>query len=234
VTNRAPLQADAFLRLPPGSTKAAGWLATQLGYQLNGINGRMTEISHFLQYDSTGWINPSLVGWEELPYWLAASSSSWPVTRSSPGSPATRSGPTGSRNWLSTHCRGARPDPDRHPLHHQCEQHRVAGPAGKPGAVPERVRDAGVHAGHRQLPVLPALLRNGLAVLRRRDVGGHPDGGLAATLHGPSTVTAKVADGTAVTIKADTSYPFADTITYTVTTPKALSFPLYFRIPGWW
>jgi hypothetical protein len=60
-----------------------------------------------------------------------------------------------------------------------------------------------------------------------------PDNGLAAALHGPSKVTAKVGDGTTVTITADTSYPFSDTITYTVTTPKQLSFPLYFRIPGW-
>ena len=70
VTNRAPLQPDAFLRLPPGATRATGWLATQLGYQLDGISGRMTEISHFLQYDNTGWIHPNLGGWEELPYWL--------------------------------------------------------------------------------------------------------------------------------------------------------------------
>ena len=70
VTNRAPLQPDAFLKLPPGATKAGGWLATQLKYQLNGLNGRMTEVSHFLQYDNTGWIHPNLVGWEELPYWL--------------------------------------------------------------------------------------------------------------------------------------------------------------------
>ena len=60
-----------------------------------------------------------------------------------------------------------------------------------------------------------------------------PDNGLVATLHGPSRVTAAVADGTAVTINAETAYPFTDTITFTVTTPKALAFPLYLRIPGW-
>ena len=42
-----------------------------------------------------------------------------------------------------------------------------------------------------------------------------PDDGLGATLHGPSRVTAKVADGTTVTITADTAYPFTDTITFT-------------------
>jgi len=60
-----------------------------------------------------------------------------------------------------------------------------------------------------------------------------PDAGLVATLHGPSRVTARVADGTDVTITADTTYPFGDTITYTVDTPTALAFPLYLRIPGW-
>ncbi|MFD0516501.1 beta-L-arabinofuranosidase domain-containing protein [Paractinoplanes durhamensis] len=80
VTNRAPLNPDAFLRLPPGATRAGGWLATQLNYQLTGINGRMTEISHFLQYDSTGWIHPNLTGWEELPYWLKGFSSLGYVT----------------------------------------------------------------------------------------------------------------------------------------------------------
>ena len=67
VVNRAPLRPDAFIRLAPGQTRATGWLATQLGYQLDGINGRMTEISHFLQYDNTGWIRPNLGGWEERP-----------------------------------------------------------------------------------------------------------------------------------------------------------------------
>ncbi|MEU4766012.1 hypothetical protein AB0H12_22405 [Actinosynnema sp. NPDC023794] len=36
------------------------------------------------------------------------------------------------------------------------------------------------------------------------------DGGVAAALRGPSTVTVKVADGTPVTITEDTAYPFGD------------------------
>jgi hypothetical protein len=60
-----------------------------------------------------------------------------------------------------------------------------------------------------------------------------PDAGLAANLHGPSRVTAAVAGGTKVTIVADTSYPFGDTLTYTVSTPAPVAFPLYLRIPGW-
>ncbi|MEC3992381.1 RICIN domain-containing protein [Actinacidiphila sp. DG2A-62] len=60
-----------------------------------------------------------------------------------------------------------------------------------------------------------------------------PDNGLAAAMYAPSKVTAKVADGTAVTITETTDYPFDGTVTLTVSTPKALAFPLYLRIPGW-
>ncbi|MEV6011012.1 RICIN domain-containing protein [Streptomyces sp. NPDC051976] len=60
-----------------------------------------------------------------------------------------------------------------------------------------------------------------------------PDHGLAAAMYAPSSVTAKVGDGTAVTIDETTDYPFADTITLKVTTPHALAFPLYLRVPGW-
>jgi hypothetical protein len=70
VTRRAPLRSAAFLRLPPGSVQASGWLATQLDHQANGLCGRYPEVSGFLDYSTTGWINPSLVGWEEVPYWL--------------------------------------------------------------------------------------------------------------------------------------------------------------------
>ncbi|HET8844634.1 MAG TPA: beta-L-arabinofuranosidase domain-containing protein, partial [Ktedonobacteraceae bacterium] len=60
-----------------------------------------------------------------------------------------------------------------------------------------------------------------------------PDNGLCAALYAPTTVTAKVGDGTSVTFTEVTSYPFSDTITLTLSTPKALAFPLYLRIPGW-
>ncbi|MEU4744708.1 RICIN domain-containing protein [Actinosynnema sp. NPDC023658] len=67
---RAPLRPSAFLRLPPGAVRPRGWLATQLGKQLDGLNGRLPEVSHFLRFDSTGWVRPDLAGWEEVPYWL--------------------------------------------------------------------------------------------------------------------------------------------------------------------
>jgi hypothetical protein len=60
-----------------------------------------------------------------------------------------------------------------------------------------------------------------------------PDRGLAAAMYAASSVTAKVADSTAVTITEDTDYPFGDTVTLTIRTPHAVAFPLYLRIPGW-
>ncbi|MFE2378588.1 beta-L-arabinofuranosidase domain-containing protein [Streptomyces sp. NPDC059398] len=60
-----------------------------------------------------------------------------------------------------------------------------------------------------------------------------PDNGLAAAMYAPSSVTAKVADGTAVTVTETTDYPFADTVTLRITAPRALAFPLYLRVPGW-
>jgi hypothetical protein len=68
--NLAPLQPAAFLRLPPGAVTPAGWLATQLDYQVNGLNGRYQDTSHFLVFNQTGWVDPSVHGWEEVPYWL--------------------------------------------------------------------------------------------------------------------------------------------------------------------
>ncbi|ADJ45365.1 hypothetical protein AMES_3540 [Amycolatopsis mediterranei S699] len=60
-----------------------------------------------------------------------------------------------------------------------------------------------------------------------------PDNGLAAAMYAASSVTAKVGDGTSVTITEDTTYPFSEQITFTVRTPRRLPFPLYLRIPAW-
>ena len=68
--NRAPLQPSKFLRLPPGSVKARGWLAHQLQLQVDGLAGRLSEISDYLDYDNCGWVDPTKGAWEELPYWL--------------------------------------------------------------------------------------------------------------------------------------------------------------------
>ncbi|MGW4321479.1 beta-L-arabinofuranosidase domain-containing protein [Streptomyces sp. NPDC004684] len=68
--NRAPLRQEPFLRLPPGSVIPKGWLRTQLDLQLDGLNGRMPEVSDYLDPKTSGWSVPANDGWEELPYWL--------------------------------------------------------------------------------------------------------------------------------------------------------------------
>jgi hypothetical protein len=60
-----------------------------------------------------------------------------------------------------------------------------------------------------------------------------PDNGLVAMLYNSCNVTAKVGDGTAVTLKEETHYPFNDKIRITVATSKEVNFPLYVRIPQW-
>jgi hypothetical protein len=60
-----------------------------------------------------------------------------------------------------------------------------------------------------------------------------PDNGLAAVLYSESTVTAKVADGTNVTVAEQTHYPFEESVSFKVTTSKTVMFPLYLRVPAW-
>ncbi|MEU6546192.1 RICIN domain-containing protein [Streptomyces sp. NPDC046859] len=62
---------------------------------------------------------------------------------------------------------------------------------------------------------------------------GTPDGGLAAAMYAPSSVRTQVADGTTVTVTEATDYPFGDTVTFTVSTPRPVRFPLVLRVPGW-
>lgn len=59
------------------------------------------------------------------------------------------------------------------------------------------------------------------------------DGGLAATLYGPNTVSAIVGDNSPVKISCKTAYPFEETIDISVDTDQDAKFPLYFRLPGW-
>ena len=59
------------------------------------------------------------------------------------------------------------------------------------------------------------------------------DNGLAVSMFAASKVTAKVGDGTVVTVVQDTDYPFDETVTLTVQTAESVEFPLYVRIPGW-
>ena len=62
---------------------------------------------------------------------------------------------------------------------------------------------------------------------------GTLDGGLAATLYGPSAVRATVAGNVAVNVEARTAYPFQEAITLVVNPEREVAFPLYLRIPGW-
>ncbi len=57
--------------------------------------------------------------------------------------------------------------------------------------------------------------------------------GLLAAILAPSEVEAKVGDGTAVKIVAETSYPFEETIRFRVEPSRAVKFPLSVRIPAW-
>ena len=59
------------------------------------------------------------------------------------------------------------------------------------------------------------------------------DKGLCASLYAASEVTAKVGDGTTVTVAETTDYPFSDTIELKLSAAKAVRFPLYLRIPRW-
>jgi len=60
-----------------------------------------------------------------------------------------------------------------------------------------------------------------------------PDNGLCASLYAACEVEARVGDGTAVKLSETTDYPFDGKITFVVTTPRSVRFPLYLRIPRW-
>jgi hypothetical protein len=60
-----------------------------------------------------------------------------------------------------------------------------------------------------------------------------PDNGLCASLYAASEVTAQVGDDVTVKITEETDYPFSDTISLKLATPRTVRFPLYLRIPRW-
>jgi len=59
------------------------------------------------------------------------------------------------------------------------------------------------------------------------------DGGLAAVAYGPSEVSTRVADAVPVRIAEKTDYPFGESVTLSVETPRPVAFPLSLRIPAW-
>ncbi len=63
-----------------------------------------------------------------------------------------------------------------------------------------------------------------------------PDKGLAALVYSPSEVKAYVANGTEVSFREETDYPFEENIKFTLSTKgkeQSVSFPFHLRIPGW-
>ncbi len=59
-----------------------------------------------------------------------------------------------------------------------------------------------------------------------------PDGGMAATLYGPSLMTGTVNGGVRIRIEAVTAYPFEEHIEMRVTPEREIRFPLHLRIPA--
>ncbi|NGO40153.1 transcriptional initiation protein Tat [Limisphaera ngatamarikiensis] len=71
--HRAPLEPAAFVRLPIGSIVPRGWLRHQLELARDGMVGRLSEISPWLDFQRSAWASPEgrgERGWEEMPYWL--------------------------------------------------------------------------------------------------------------------------------------------------------------------
>jgi hypothetical protein len=63
-----------------------------------------------------------------------------------------------------------------------------------------------------------------------------PDKGLAALVYSPNTVKAYIANGTAVSFKEETNYPFDETIKFILTiedNAKSVTFPFHLRLPKW-
>jgi DUF1680 family protein len=62
----------------------------------------------------------------------------------------------------------------------------------------------------------------------------HADGGVAATLYGPSQFDTNVGlDGVGVRLTQETMYPFRDRIRIAVDPDRPVRFPLWLRLPGW-
>lgn len=73
---RAPLKSAPLVKLPVGSVNPHGWLRTYLELQKEGLNGKLGEISAWLDKNNNQWLSDSGDhGWEEVPYWLRGYSS---------------------------------------------------------------------------------------------------------------------------------------------------------------
>ncbi len=73
VSNRTPLQPEAYIKLPVGAIKPEGWLKEYLVRQRDGLTGNLGKISAWLQKEDNAWLSKNgegKWGWEEVPYWL--------------------------------------------------------------------------------------------------------------------------------------------------------------------
>jgi len=73
ISNRAPLQPSALIKLPIRSIKPQGWLLEYLHRQRDGLTGNLGNISAWLQKENNAWLDKDgqgQWGWEEVPYWL--------------------------------------------------------------------------------------------------------------------------------------------------------------------
>ena len=59
------------------------------------------------------------------------------------------------------------------------------------------------------------------------------DNGLLTNLYGSATVNAKVGKKVSVSLKMESNYPFEEVVRFSVEPAKAVSFPLYLRVPAW-
>jgi len=59
------------------------------------------------------------------------------------------------------------------------------------------------------------------------------DNGLAAIMYNSCTTSAKVGNGTAITLTEDTKYPYEEEVRFTLKTAQKVTFPIYLRVPGW-
>jgi hypothetical protein len=166
--------------------RASGWLAEQLALDAGGLAGRYDEVSHFLDQATTGWLHPDQGGWEEVPYrlrgltalagvtgdaGLRAKAASWVdgiLGTAQPdgffGYQGTFGASAFNQSWGSV--RALTDTIHRYGANYVDNIPRcTTSPAPtrsswtttrRRGAVPERLRDAGVPARHRPVPVLPA------------------------------------------------------------------------------
>jgi len=68
-TEKPPLKPPAFIPLPLGAVRPAGWLTDQLRVQAEGLGGHIEEVWPDLGPDSA-WLGGEGEGWERGPYYL--------------------------------------------------------------------------------------------------------------------------------------------------------------------